>query len=81
MEPDLKFRRQAAAAVSKANQVLGVIRKSFEKLDADTLPLLYMALVRPHLEYCNVVWGPFNYADQIAVERVQRRMTRLVRPI
>ena len=43
-----------------------------------TLPLLFKTLVRPLLEYGNAVWGPHNKADQLAVERVQRRATKLV---
>lgn len=78
VDSDLKFRRQAALAVSKANQVLGAIKRSFVDLDKFTLPLLYKALVRPHLEYGNAIWGPFNKADQLLVEKVQRRATRLV---
>ena len=74
----LKFRQQAAAAVAKANQMLAIIRRSFVLIDETTLPLLYKSIVRPHLEYGNLVWGPFNRADQKAVERVQRRATRLV---
>ena len=35
-------------------------------------------MVRPHLEYANTVWGPFNREDQRRIERVQRRATRLV---
>ena len=32
-----------------------------ENLDANTLPLLYKSMVKPHLEYGNTVWGPhFN---------------------
>lgn len=56
-----------------------MIRKSFANIDTFTLPLLYKTLVRPHLEYGNVVWGPFNRGDQKLVERVQRRATRMVR--
>ena len=77
----LKFREQAAAAIAKATRVLAVIRRSFAQIDEVTLPLLFKSLVRPHLEYGNLVWGPFNRADQKAVERVQRRATRLMSSI
>ena len=78
MDQLLKFREQAAAAVGKANRTLGLIKHSFVHIDSKTLPLLYKAMVRPHLEYCNQVWGPFNKADMKLVERVQRRASRLV---
>ena len=78
IDPDLKFRKQAASAASKATQVLAVIRRSFAHLNEQTLTLLYKALVRPHLEYGNLIWGPFNRSDQKLIERVQRRATKLV---
>ena len=78
MDAELKFRQQAAAAVSKASQVMAVIRRSFQLLDRTTLPMLFKTLVRPHLEYGNIVWGPFNRTDQKRIERVQRRATKLV---
>ena len=42
------------------------------------LPILHKSLVRPHLEFGNLVWGPFNRTGQKKLERVQRRETRLV---
>ena len=78
MDYELKFRKQASAAAAKASQILAVIRRSFVKIDQDTLPLLYKSLVRPHLEYGNVIWGPFNQADKKLVENVQRRATKLI---
>ena len=54
IDTDLKFHKQTAAAVKKANSSLGLIKKSFALLDQTTLPLLYKSLVRPHLEYANV---------------------------
>ena len=77
IDSELKFREHASAAVAKATQILAVIRRYFTLIDESTLPLLYKMLVRPHLEYGNLVWGPFCRADQKLIERVQRRATRL----
>ena len=78
LDPALKFRKQAAAAASKGNQMLALVKRSFKNIDTVTLPLLYKSLVRPHLEYGNLIWGPKNRADQKLIERVQRRATKLV---
>ena len=78
VDTELKFRKQAASAVAKASQILALIRRSFLAIDCETLPLLFKTLVRPHLEYGCSIWGPFFKEDQKAVERVQRRATRLV---
>ena len=78
IDKQMKFKHQASAAISKASQMLAVIRRSFANIDQLTLPLLFKTIVRPHLEYGNITWGPFNRCDQKLVERVQRRATRMV---
>ena len=62
IDDELKFHKQSASATKKANAILGLLKKSFSLLDKKTLPLLYKSLIRPHLEYGNVVWGP-HYAE------------------
>jgi len=42
---------------------------------------LYKALVRPHLEYANCIWCPFLKRQSVAIERVQRRATKLFKDI
>ena len=65
-DSELKLREQAAAAVLnlKATAMLSVIRRSSQTVDLETLPALFKTPVKPHLEYCNTIWGPFNRADQ-----------------
>ena len=63
VDEHLKFHVHTARVVSKAFQILAVVNKSFVNLDEFTLPLLYKTLVRPHLEYGNVIWGPHFKMD------------------
>ena len=78
IDDEFKFHQQTAAAIKKANGVLGVIKRSFALLDETIVPTLYKTLVRPHLEYGNVIWGPFYKEDIKAVETIQRRATRMI---
>ena len=78
MDDQLKFHTHDSAAVSKANQILGIIKRTFVSLDEDTLPILYKCQVRPHLEYGNVIWSPRFIADMKKVEGVQRRATKTI---
>ena len=74
----LKYHIHTAAATKKANQILGMIKKSYTTRDAKTISMLYKIMVRPHLEYSNVMWGPFYQGDIRSVETIQRRATKLI---
>ena len=75
MDKLLKFHMQTSVAVKKANQILGLIKKTIATKSDKTIPLLYMMLVSPHLEYANVICGPFYKQDQQLVERVRESDT------
>ena len=64
--------------MNKANRLVGLIRRSYEHLDGDSLVQLYKALVRPHLEYGHVIWPLCFKTDLNKVGNVQKRMTKLI---
>ena len=75
---DLKPSAQVAKAAAAANSMLGRIRKTFTCLNAETLPLLYKALVRPRLEYAIQARSPYLKKDILMLEKIQRRATKLI---
>ena len=48
----MKVSAQCAAAVKKANSMLGIIKRGMENKTANIIMPLYKLLVRLHLEYC-----------------------------
>ena len=74
----LKFHQHASEVAMKANRVLACMRRGFINLNESVLLRLYKSMVRPILEYGNVIWGPHYILDQRKLEGVQRRATKLV---
>ena len=74
----LNFDAHITNITKKANQMLGVIRRTFTFMSKGIFSKLYKALVRSHLEYGNVVWSPYLKRQSIQIESVQRRATKLV---
>ena len=77
IDEELKYHVHTTSATKKANQVLGIIKSSYVTRDANTIAILYKSMVKPHLEYGNITWGPFYKMDMARVESVQRRATKL----
>lgn len=75
----LNFDLHIQKAVNKANQMLGVIKRTFNYLNKETFLLLYKSMVRPHLEYGNIIWYPCLKRQSTSIERVQRRATRMIK--
>ena len=67
----LSVSNNCAVAVKKANQMAGHIYRTVTHKSIQTVVSLYNALVRPHLEYCSLVWSPYLKKDILSIERVQ----------
>jgi ribonucleases P/MRP protein subunit RPP40 len=74
---DIKWNEQTVAASSKANQMLGLIRRSFKSRGLRTIRRLYCGLVRPILDYAAQVWSPYFIGNIRLLKKVQRKATRL----
>ena len=75
---DLKSSAHVTTVAAKANSRLGIIKRNFSVLSRDILLPLYLSLVRPILDYGAQAWSPYLIRDIQAIERVQRRATKLV---
>ena len=68
-------------AANKGRSALRLLKKAFNSLNARNFNALYTTYVRPHLEYCHQAVGPFTRKDVEALEKVQRKTTRLVKEV
>ena len=81
VDNNLKFHEHTADIIRKSKRTLGIIKRSFSYLDENIMKKLYKSLVRPVIEYANVIWGPLNVGDSKLLEKVQRRATKMVKNI
>ena len=56
--------------------MFGMLRRTFQHLDATLFVPLYKSIVRTHLEFASSVWAPFQIKHIVLIEKVQRRATK-----
>jgi hypothetical protein len=72
----LSFEDHIKEKVKKANSMLGIIKRNFDKMPPEISIMLYKSLVRSHLEYAVAVWSPHHKKFIELLENVQKRATR-----
>ena len=75
---DLKPSKHVAEVAARANNIVGLIKRNFDYLDAETVVTLHCTLIRPILEYAVQSWCPYLVKDREDLEKVQHRVTKLV---
>ena len=72
MNANMKVSEQCRIAVSKGNQVLGMIRRNVTYKENSLIVPLYKAIVIPQLEYCIQAWSPYIRKDIDMIEKKYR---------
>ena len=60
----------------KSFKMLGFLKRNCTELSLRTNLHLYLALVRPNVEYASVVWNPYQSYQVMRLERVQQRFIK-----
>ena len=74
----LDFKDHMHEKINKAYMMLGLINRNFKHMSIPTFVALYKSMVRSHLDYCCPVWSPYRKGDIEALEKVQKRATKLI---
>lgn len=79
LSSDLNFNSHIKAIVNKGFRMLGFIKRSSKGFsEQKTLLSLYFTHVRCHLEYCSVVFNPWQKTWIEEIERVQRKFVKFL---
>ena len=78
MEEDMRPSKQCKVAAQSANWALGQLSRAFHFRKANCLVPLYKTFVRPKLEHAVAAWSPWLEGDKEVMEKVQRRMMRMI---
>ena len=55
-----------------------ILKRSRSFVPFETLLCIYNALVKPHFDYCSVVWGNCNKSLSIILQKLQNRAARIL---
>ena len=78
IDKNLSFTQHCQQKINTAVKMVNYIKHTFKYIDKEIFTFLYKSLVRPHLEFASCIWSPAQKFNINAIEKVQRRATRLV---
>ena len=78
MNNKLSWAEHISNTDSKANNVLGLLRRNLDSCSPFVKETAYKSLVRSRLEYCSSIWDPYHQEYENKLESVQRIDARFV---
>ena len=78
LSSDLRWDKHVMECISKANRVLGLLKRNLHFCSKEVKETAYLSFVRPILEYAGIVWDPHCIYLEEQLEKVQKRAARFV---
>jgi len=78
---DLKPSAHCTESYTKANRMLGLIKRTVSSRQLGIMLNLYKSIVRPHLEYCSPARSPYYKKDKELLEKIQHRFTHFFKDL
>ena len=76
LDQKMRWSPHIRSVTSKANSVLGLIKRNLWNCPSSVKEAAYATLVKPKLQYASTAWDPYYKKDQASLERVQRKAAR-----
>jgi protein tyrosine phosphatase (PTP) superfamily phosphohydrolase (DUF442 family) len=78
LSKDMNWDTHINNIISKANKIIGFLRRNLPIQNTEIKTLAYKSMVRSNLEYCANVWSPHTENLKSKLEQVQRRAASYV---
>jgi len=78
MDSRINFKTHVQSIVNKWFKIYGWMVRTLVNRDKTIVLAIYKSLIRPNLEYASSVWNPSAVGQSQILEKVQRKITKLI---
>jgi len=78
IDDKLSWNDHISHVTAKVSRAVGILNKARRLLPVKVLNTLYSAIVLPHLQYCNIVWGTNHAVRLHSLFLLQKKAIRIV---
>ena len=78
IDENLSWIEHVDQVLKKSRSCLYMLNKAKPLLDQKSLNMLYNAMLTPHFDYCDVIWGTCNTTTRNKVQIMQNRAAKII---
>ena len=78
LNQNLSWKNHIDYVISKINKIRGILYVTRGCFTSNSLRLIYLSLIYPHLNYCNIIWGNTTKNNLKPLEVAQKNIIRTI---